>query len=169
MNSLVIRYSLAAALFLSVVTLAAQQVPSVDDLVNQTLQKMEQDTLLSGDIPEPPVADTALLREYEEVYRSLYNSLEKGFQHRTTVFQWQLLSSKIVFFSVLILLLVGIVFSGIQFRKGLQTEGSMATELEASTSGVKVSSPVLGVIILLISLLFFYLYLVYIYPIHVVY
>jgi hypothetical protein len=39
------------------------------------------------------------------------------------------------------------------------------TELEISKSGVKVSSPILGVIILVISLAFFYLYLVYVYPI----
>jgi hypothetical protein len=32
-------------------------------------------------------------------------------------------------------------------------------------SGIKVSSPVLGVVILVISLAFFYFYLVYVYPI----
>jgi hypothetical protein len=37
--------------------------------------------------------------------------------------------------------------------------------LDLSTAGLKVSSPVLGVIILVISLAFFYLYLVYVYPI----
>ncbi|MCB0683950.1 MAG: hypothetical protein KDC32_24045 [Saprospiraceae bacterium] len=87
-------------------------------------------------------------------------------------------SSKIVFIAVLLLLTVGVVFSGIQFRKGMleaKRDGEMTdnssrsmdlkTELEATTSGIKVSSPVLGVIILLISLLFFYLYLIYIYPV----
>ncbi len=39
------------------------------------------------------------------------------------------------------------------------------TEIVASVKGIKVSSPILGVIILVISLLFFYLYLVYVYPI----
>ena len=39
------------------------------------------------------------------------------------------------------------------------------TQLKASTSGVEVSSPVLGVIILALSLMFFYLYLKYVYPI----
>jgi hypothetical protein len=41
----------------------------------------------------------------------------------------------------------------------------VATEIDLSTSSVKVSSPVLGVIILVISLAFFCLYLVYVYPI----
>jgi len=38
-------------------------------------------------------------------------------------------------------------------------------QLELGQTGLKVSSPVLGVIILVISLAFFYLYLVYVYPI----
>jgi hypothetical protein len=45
------------------------------------------------------------------------------------------------------------------------TEPESITEFEASAKGIKVSSPVLGVIILVISLAFFYLYLVYVYPI----
>jgi hypothetical protein len=39
------------------------------------------------------------------------------------------------------------------------------TEIVASVKGIKVSSPILGVIILVVSLLFFYLYLAYVYPI----
>ncbi len=39
-------------------------------------------------------------------------------------------------------------------------------QLKAGTGGIEVSSPVLGVIILSLSLLFFYLYLKFVYPIH---
>jgi hypothetical protein len=63
----------------------------------------------------------------------------------------------------------GIVFAALQFRIGLKRTTAdardIATELDLSTKGVKVSSPVLGVIILVISFAFFYLYLVYVYPI----
>ena len=40
------------------------------------------------------------------------------------------------------------------------------TEIVASIGEVRVKSPVLGVVLLVISILFFYLYLVYVYPIH---
>jgi hypothetical protein len=40
------------------------------------------------------------------------------------------------------------------------------TEIEATLQGLKISSPVLGVIILALSFFFFYLYLKYVYPIH---
>jgi hypothetical protein len=94
------------------------------------------------------------------------------------VFEWQLFSSKVTFLTVLLLVAAGIVFAAIQFRVGLARrrqdakenaaqpdDKGMVTELELGTTGIKVSSPVLGVIILLISLAFFYLYLVYVYPI----
>jgi hypothetical protein len=41
----------------------------------------------------------------------------------------------------------------------------MKTDIEFSGKGIKVSSPVLGVVILAISLGFFYLYLRHVYPI----
>jgi hypothetical protein len=55
-------------------------------------------------------------------------------------------------------------------RSGLHTQavpqlGDMATNLELSANGIKVSSSVLGVIVLLISMAFFYLYARYVYPI----
>jgi hypothetical protein len=118
-----------------------------------------------------------------------------AFEHRRKVFDWQLLSSQIIFFVVIGLVLAGLYFSWLQFvadrrqpaardaaAKGSdgppddspdgsgRPEGSgvlaraMST-LELSTDGIKVSSPVVGVIILVISLAFFYLYLVHIYPI----
>jgi hypothetical protein len=58
-----------------------------------------------------------------------------------------------------------------QFHAGLRRRGPAApgeaeeTEFSLSLSDVKVRSPVLGVIILTISLAFFYLYLVHVYPI----
>lgn len=49
----------------------------------------------------------------------------------------------------------------------VHTEGihPLATKLQVSGSGVVVESSVLGVVILTLSLVFFYLYLVYVYPV----
>jgi len=79
---------------------------------------------------------------------------------------------------VILLVLLGVYFSGVQFHRGLRetrmqraTDDTQApaeepvTEIEASMQGIKVSSSTLGVIILVISLAFFYLYLVFVYPI----
>ncbi len=125
--------------------------------------------------------DTALKRQLYEYYTF-------GMQHRKNTFRWNLLSSKITFWVVITLVFSGILFAALQFYKSMKgksvvdtktgadvspekvsvaTAGdtTLNTELEANIKGIKVSSPVLGVIILIISLLFFYLYLVYVYPI----
>lgn len=118
-----------------------------------------------------------------------YRYRETGFEHRRAVFGWQLLSSKIIFAAVILLVGVGLYFSWLQFMAAARgaeaaataaaTEGEapgvaaappaggagLATTVEASATGIKVSSPVLGVIILVISLAFFYFYLVHVYPI----
>jgi hypothetical protein len=104
-------------------------------------------------------------------WRGYYDYRVSGYEHRKRVFEWQLKSSKYIFVIVVMLVFAGIVFAAIQFYSSLNAkQGSGgdkgdATELSASYKGIKVSSPVLGVIILVISFLFFYMYLVHVYPI----
>ncbi|MCD6224057.1 MAG: hypothetical protein J7K32_00795 [Deltaproteobacteria bacterium] len=112
-------------------------------------------------------------------FKSYYEYRTKGFEHRKRVFAWQLLSSKIIFFVVIFLVLAGVYFSWMQFHKKMDDEKAgdppsrasdvkrleYVTTFSVSAKEIKVSSPVLGVIILVISLLFFYLYLVYVFPI----
>lgn len=119
-----------------------------------------------------PATNQAFLDAMGEYYR--YRA--SGLRHRSRVFEWQLLSSKFIFVTVLMLVGAGMVFAAIQFRAGLRrpkgeaaagttAAPEVATQIDLSATSVKVSSPVLGVIILVISLAFFYLYLVYVYPI----
>jgi hypothetical protein len=97
-------------------------------------------------------------------------------QHRQAVFQWQFCSSRVIFVAVLALVFAGIVFAAVQFfsvlgrkREAEASESEEITEFVASVKGIKVRSPVLGVVILVISMVFFYLYLVYVYPIKAIY
>lgn len=106
----------------------------------------------------------ATLKEYEAYTEGLDNDI-MNYHHTQRVFKWQLISSKLIFVTVIVLVLAGILFSGLQFKKGIDDS---RTELEFSKNGIKVSSSILGVIVLVISLLFFYLYLVYVYPIQIV-
>jgi len=105
--------------------------------------------------------------------KELYDYYHFGLEHRKQTFTWNLTSSKITFWVVIILVFAGIAFAGFQFYIAMQERRTasklppmdLGTQLEAGKDGIKVSSPVLGVIILVISLLFFYLYLAYVYPI----
>ena len=121
--------------------------------------------------PNPLFSDSLTNEKYQAALQEYYDYHVSGLQHRKKVFKWQLFSSKIIFAVVLILVFAGIYFAAIQFHIGVKQAKENSrdfndhTEITASMKGIKVSSPVLGVIILVISLAFFYLYLVYVFPI----
>lgn len=121
--------------------------------------------------PVPPdfvSTDPATREAYNAASREYYTYLRKGLEHRQRVFAWQYYSSIVIFVVVILLVASGIYFAAVQFHQGVlqgRPGAETATQLEAGTSGVKVSSPVLGVIILTLSLAFFWLYLRYVYPI----
>lgn len=134
--------------------------------------------------------DPATKAGYLESLHEYFQYRISGYQHRKKVFMWQLYSSMVIFVVVVALVFTAIYFSWLQFRQSLEprrargtasadryaaetAEGAdppaarepEVTQVEASLHGIRVSSPVLGVVILVISLLFFYLYLVHVYPI----
>ncbi|WP_298293737.1 hypothetical protein [uncultured Litoreibacter sp.] len=114
---------------------------------------------LVGIEPIPEVAKAA--NTYAVGY---YTNLTEGLVHRRKVFEWQYTSSLIIFFVVIGIVLIGLYFSWMQFHAA--KDGQVGeTTMEASKDGFKLSSPVLGVVILVLSLAFFYLYLVHVYPI----
>jgi hypothetical protein len=134
---------------------------------------------------------------YFDYYRNSY-------KHRDAVYAWQHTSTIIIFIVVILVVLIGLVFSGIHFylsvRKskkhdelvdqlllaqirngekkpdqipGVQSgaaqnnqEKEVPTSFEISASGIKMTSSILGVIILGLSLAFFYLYLQSVYPVN---
>ncbi len=128
----------------------------------------------SGDAASPVappewLKDPATNQLFLDAMGAYYRYRSAGLEHRSRVFEWQLFSSKVIFATVLMLVGAGMAFAAIQFRAGMRRargeEVQEVTEVNLSATSVKVSSPVLGVIILVISLAFFYLYLVYVYPI----
>ncbi|MEM7211449.1 MAG: hypothetical protein AAF479_06050 [Pseudomonadota bacterium] len=87
-----------------------------------------------------------------------------GLNHRQTVFEFQSISTRLIFATVLGLVGIGVWFAWKQFERDKDKPATEST-LELTGKGLKVTSSVLGVIILTLSLGFFYLYLVYVYPI----
>jgi len=105
--------------------------------------------------------------------------------YKRNIFQFQYVSGIIIFIVVLFIVFTGLAFSAWQFyitmhhvrikqalilqNKDAGTDNpvdGLKSDIEISTSGVKVNSSVLGVIIIALSLAFFYLYLAYVYPIN---
>lgn len=104
-----------------------------------------------------------------QAYMEYNNYLVFQYRHTQNVFNWQLISSRIIFVIVLLLVLSGIVLSWLQFARPNIKDSSgnpVNSSLKISfTTGIEVSSPILGIIILIISLAFFYMYLVEVYQI----
>lgn len=156
----------------------AAQEEEERDLVGEFLEREQPE---AGDqTPEDgsPLPDLASLPEDEATreavraaHREYYRQRAAEYRHRGDTLRWQLLSTKITFVVVVLLVLTGVVFSGIQFRIALQGlrkgREPETTEVRLSGQGIEVRSSILGVVLLVISLGFFYLYLVYVYPIKV--
>jgi hypothetical protein len=178
-----------AVVFILALQLPLQQVISQEVDIQKNIEKLKQiardsslvssyvsDAKEEGDAMVQPQApcncdlDTATYKAYLLSLQRYYEYRVHGFDHRQKIFEWQYLSSKIIFVVVIILVLAGIYFAAVQFHHGLKWKKKApgedeATELVLSYKSVSVKSPVLGVIILVLSLAFFYLYLVYVYPI----
>jgi len=143
----------------------------VQERVKMPDEESGSDALLGApkQVLDDPATRDAYLTYIQARYRYLASS---GLEHRRNVFAWQHWSSQVIFGVVLVLVGAGVYFSAVQFHRDLRparhmprTESGEKTEFTASLKEIKVSSPVLGVIILAISLAFFYLYLVFVYPI----
>ncbi len=132
------------------------------------------------DDPHRDAARAAFTRVFVDSYApamaAQLDYTRQSVDHRGRTFEWQLLSSRIIFFTVIGLVAVGVLFSGWQFHmamtqaatlpKGQEMTGSgTQSTLEVSPTGLKITSNVLGVVILALSLAFFYLYLEHVYEI----
>ncbi len=153
---------------------AGTVLPDLQERIDR-LRDFEAPTAEDLAVPDLP-PDGGMTEEttaaYQQTLRAYYDYRQRGYQHRMGVFEWQSFSTKLIFAVVLILVFLGIYFAAIQFHVGLRRGGKSgaagepeSTELVLSVKELKVRSPVLGVIVLAISLAFFYLYLVYVYPI----
>jgi len=92
-------------------------------------------------------------------------------EHNRRVFEFQHFSTKVIFWVVLFLVFSGVFFAALQFfgfGGGRGANTGTDTEFAASIKGVNVKSPVMGIVILAMSLAFYFLYLKYVYPITVV-
>lgn len=119
-------------------------------------------------------------------YKNAYWQYEiQALDHRRQVFEWQLISSKYIFLIVIAVVIMGLLLSFWQFylpiyryNKFIKThkelEAKQMTEenkeaalstLKLGKDGIEITSSVIGLLILFISIAFFFLYLNYVYPI----
>ncbi len=144
------------------------RIEALQDALKGRSTKPDPTLAVAPEMVAPGILDSEGNASMQAAFKAYYDYRVHGFEHRKGVFAWQLLSAKIIFVLVVALVLLGVYFSWMQFHAALRgngKDGETDTTVELGASGLKVSSPVLGVIILTLSLAFFYLYLVNVYPI----
>lgn len=137
---------------------------------------------------EKAVRDVCV-KAYSEYF--LYDANVLGQEQRA--FDFELFSTKVILGVVLLLVLSGLLFSALQFAHALYGHGhpsaassaasseagnngeqraadvpstkELSSYVELSLSGLKLKSSILGLLLLAVSMGFFYLYLRYVYPI----
>jgi hypothetical protein len=111
------------------------------------------------------LAPTATEKAEDDYNLALIEYQQWTLRDLRTTYRWQNISSVIIFVMVILLVGAGIYFSWIQFKaSGFK---GVSSSLGATPQGVQLNTSVVGLIILGLSMGFFYMYLVYVYPINI--
>jgi hypothetical protein len=139
----------------------------------------------------PASLDPATRAAQQEALQAKYAYQAFSYAHARRTFDFQYWSGKVIFWVVLLIVFAGLAFSAVQFYVGLRhpldkraakdsagkadkddkdapqptPDDPCVSEFEASLQGIKLKSSVLGLIILAMSMVFFYLYLKFVYQI----
>lgn len=111
-----------------------------------------------------PLTETE--KAQEEYNLSLIDYQKWTLHDLRATYQWQNISSIAIFIIVMLLVIAGVYFSWMQFRAAGFTSGE-STVGASPTDGVKITSSTIGLVILVLSMCFFYLYLRYVYPVNI--
>ena len=125
--------------------------------------------------PNPP--DFKKLAEEAHNETENYNQIVDEYnswalKHTKKVYTAQYIKSNMIFIAVLIIMFAGLYFSFIQFKHSVSKDfklpdSEIKTNLKVSINSIEITSSIIGLIILIISLIFFYLYLKEVYPIRI--
>lgn len=90
-------------------------------------------------------------------------------RHTTAVFERQGVATNVILVLVVLIVISGLALTAYQLRVAAKNGGPQATaELEASAAKVRITSSSVGIVVLTIALLFFYLYVHEIYSINLI-
>jgi cytoskeletal protein RodZ len=146
---------------------------------------------LAGAKWKDAVEDDAIFK-LRSLQKALIDDTNFKLKYTQDVYRWQLLSSQIIFYTVLVVVGIGLALSWMHFRKSFSTpllgkdqaesekptaqseeekesskknSGPDPSSSELSAFGIKITSSVIGLIILGASIVFLFLYLKFVYPI----
>jgi hypothetical protein len=105
-----------------------------------------------------PSASQELYNAWVQLKKREYAYYGQLMDSNVKTFLAQQIASYVVLFLVFVVVSAGIVFSGFQLWKSVTTGVQSDTNLEVSASSVRVTSSVVGIVVLAISLAFLFIY-----------
>lgn len=176
--------------FISIAILGDAQAQQEDptrvdrDAALRALGRTAEDVPKKAATEAPGNLPVHVTQAYHQALIASYVQDQWSYEFRQRIYEWQFLSSRIVFCVVILIVLIGLYFSWLQFKvfliaAGAKQPAKVAIQAEdpqevpapihqveiTPTGGLRISTPVMGIVILAISLGFFYLYLSVVYPI----
>lgn len=153
---LVVSIVLLSVISVSVQSRSPAQSPiRYDALDDQRNTRHTYQRSVSEDLPDD------LRRRMGEDY---VEYMREASEHRLVTLWTQYVSSIIILVIVLGIVFFGIMMSYKQFKQSID-KPAKTTTVKIGQHGIEVSTSIIGIVILLISLVFFYLYLKEVYPI----
>jgi hypothetical protein len=123
-------------------------------IMRDYIKKLEQ-----GEPQIPVTVDTAVLKAYNDAQLKQYESLVRQADLINQSFYEQRIILRTSLFLVVLVVIAGVSFSAVQLWQGLGAAGMpLSNELEISASKIRLTSSVIGIIVLSISLAFFYVF-----------
>lgn len=105
---------------------------------------------------QPPILNfEELAKEVEQKYQYYIDYNMWVLEYKEILYKTQYIEGIIIFFVVLFILFIGLYLSFMQFK----SSESNQTTIKISKDSIQITSSVIGLLILLISLVFFYIYL----------
>lgn len=185
----VIRLLLVSILLVLPFFLVARSSPKRDSLKNSRSAQLDQAAINASTV------DTMAMSEQKLGLKETEFKLKDNIW----VFEWQHISTVIIFILVVVIVSMGLFLSYKQFefnmemarkhydapvkvsgkkndtqdlapaksKSGTHEEHESSTTFEIGKGGIKINSAVIGLIILAMSIGFFFLYLRYVYPVHI--
>ena len=143
----------ACALFSLSPARSEEQPPTVGQLQQQILILQDQVAKLKAQ------TDSALYAKYIEVKKKEYDYQAKLMDLNVETFQTQWLQTYTVMSLVVIVVIAGVLFAAFQLWKSVSVAGvQLNSELEISAKNVRITSSIVGVVVLVISIAFLYIY-----------
>jgi hypothetical protein len=135
---------------------AEQQTPTPEQLKTQIEMLQDQIADLKA---QAALRESDLYPKYIEAKKKEYDYQVKLMDLNLETFQTQWLQTYTVMALVVLVVVAGVCFSAFQLWKSVGVAGvQLNSELEMSAKNVRITSSVVGVVVLVISIVFLYIY-----------